>query len=316
MQCARRLPRCQRSLLTNQILRNTPSRRYVSRSGTSPSTNTNTVQQDLRLLLRDIAQPVAVITTSSSPDSSSDPAVYHGATVSSLYSISLAPYPLLSFSLRLPSRLASALKSPPPGNRTEADKPKRAVIHYLSSTQADIAHTFARGDVSADPFATLSSAGSPSIGQEEGDDDAPFFLDPYGVPVLRGCIGAVSCEVLMQGLPLDNLSLLRNLAPPPLASTSSSSGPPPSSSSSPSPSVSTSNTPRNPFAFPFDYAGIDVDEHAYEYTAEGCVHSELFIVRATQVLYPHAQSPYQPQRTPLLYYDRKYCVPGGEASRR
>lgn len=92
------------------------------------------------------------------------------------------PYPLLAFALRLPSRLATSLKT---------HSHKHAVINYLSSTQAQLAYEFSRADLFPNPFTTN-----------------PYHLNEHGIPVLEGCLGAVSCSVISPGLPLHDLELL------------------------------------------------------------------------------------------------------------
>ncbi|KAI0091581.1 flavin reductase like domain-containing protein [Irpex rosettiformis] len=116
------------------------------------------VRDDLRNLLRDTAQPVAVVTSlmpvwdplhasypstqvhapthdSEGPAShkhSQDPkhAKFHGATLSSFSSIAMDPHPLIAFSLRIPSRMAMTFKHvhPPPH--------QDASLHPTSSTSS------------------------------------------------------------------------------------------------------------------------------------------------------------------------------------
>merc|ERR1719487_654725 len=99
----------------------TPFRPWLARfSSTARVTELPSPLQ--RELFRRVAQPVAVITAHIPEPSTAPPSAAaapkaredgrlqdnHGATLSSLASISLSP-PLVSFSLRLPSRLASLL---------------------------------------------------------------------------------------------------------------------------------------------------------------------------------------------------------------
>lgn len=110
-------------------------------------------------------------------------------------SVSLAPLPLVTFSLRLPSRLAAALDAPTssPESATSSTTPKDAniVLHYLSSAQTPLASAFAKALPAPTPSNTTSSSTSPS----------PFSthhhsLSKEGIPILGGCIGAISCRVL------------------------------------------------------------------------------------------------------------------------
>lgn len=130
---------------------------------------------------------------------------FHGATLSSLTSVSLAPLPLVAFSLRLPSRLAAAIAAPPassPSTDSAAPSPAapaapvlagaNVVLHYLSSAQTPLAASFAKALPAPTPSSSASSTSS---------SPSPFALHPHtpsaeGIPVLSGCIGAISCRVL------------------------------------------------------------------------------------------------------------------------
>ena len=148
----------------------------------------------LRALLRETAQPVAVVTslypldgsdsdasTNGSSSSSQAQPHFHGATLSSFASIALDPHPLVSFSLRIPSRMATSLKS-----SMQKYKPS-LVVNILSSTQADTAVRFSRADLYPHPFRIT-----------------PYELTEEGLPVLCGSLGALSCS-LISCLPLHNL---------------------------------------------------------------------------------------------------------------
>lgn len=128
----------------------TPLRPWLSRLySTSPSAPRSLPSPLQRELFRRVAQPVAVITAhipelaetpaglgrsrGASRKSSKEPH-NHGATLSSLASISLSP-PLVSFSLRLPSRLATFLSS---------EEEPAFSVHLLSTEQESIARAFAR----------------------------------------------------------------------------------------------------------------------------------------------------------------------------
>ncbi|WWC91276.1 uncharacterized protein L201_006219 [Kwoniella dendrophila CBS 6074] len=65
----------------------------------------------LREVMRNVAQPVAVAVTSV-PSTSTlyGKSKYHGATLTSFTSLTLYPFPLVAFSLRLPSRMADCLR--------------------------------------------------------------------------------------------------------------------------------------------------------------------------------------------------------------
>ena len=148
----------------------------------------------LRHLLRETAQPVAVVTSfypfDGVPEDEELPhhKKFHGATLSSFTSIALDPDPLVAFSLRIPSRMATSLKERMAQDR--ASNPQRTpnlVINLLSNTQADTAHHFARADLFPEPFRIT-----------------PYTLSAEGLPVLTGSLGALSCE-LISCTPLHNL---------------------------------------------------------------------------------------------------------------
>ena len=173
--------------------------------GTSSKPNT---KEALRELLRATAQPVAVVTSHYPFDGASEmkthersPQKFHGATLSSFTSIALDPHPLVAFSLRIPSRMATSLKqlmgtpsSPSSTNSSisNSDRKRRDakadfVINLLSSTQASTAHTFARADLFPDPFRIV-----------------PHVITSDGLPVLEGSLGALSCS-LVSHMSLENL---------------------------------------------------------------------------------------------------------------
>jgi len=139
---------------------------------------TTTTQDDLRQLMVHCAQPVAIITTRLHNSSH-----FHGATISSFSSIAMHPYPLISFSLQLPSRLASALR--PSSTQPTAMK---FVVNILSATQANLAKRFAQRD----PFQT-------DVDKELG---RTMILTNEGLPLLLGSLGNITCSVV-RSIPLD-----------------------------------------------------------------------------------------------------------------
>ncbi|KAK7031712.1 flavin reductase like domain-containing protein [Favolaschia claudopus] len=147
----------------------------------------------LRAVLRETAQPVAVVTSLMSHDASAasqgtrNEPVYHGATLSSFTSIAMDPTPLVTFALRIPSRMASALNSAP------LDSSSDLVINILSARQASIATKFSRPDLYPHPFTTT-----------------PYFLNAEGLPVIQGSLGAIACKLVSKGVPLHDLEFLRS----------------------------------------------------------------------------------------------------------
>jgi flavin reductase (DIM6/NTAB) family NADH-FMN oxidoreductase RutF len=169
-----------------------------------------TLKDQFRMLLRDIAQPVAVV-TSFMPSTDSingftkaatnheklNPTKFHGATLSSFTSIAMDPYPLVAFALRIPSRMAttlSSLSSPSslstfqPANSTPS---AHMVINLLSASQAPEAVKFSRPDLYPAPFATK--------------DAIKFSLTKEGLPVLHDVVGALSCTLVTGPIPLYDL---------------------------------------------------------------------------------------------------------------
>ncbi|KZT70820.1 hypothetical protein DAEQUDRAFT_167569 [Daedalea quercina L-15889] len=195
-------------------LRHAPRRRTFAVSSTSPQ-SVDAIRRDLCALLRDTAQPVAVVTSlmpasPSSPtpstSSASPHARFHGATLSSFTSIALDPHPLVAFSLRIPSRMAASLSSahaspspspslsPSPSTFAHATShlPAQLVVNILSAAQPAVAARFARPDLHPDPFA-----------------HTPYALSAEGLPVLAGALGALSCRLVAASWPLHDLASLR-----------------------------------------------------------------------------------------------------------
>jgi len=160
----------------------------------------------LRELLRETAQSVVVVTAIlpgafRRTSTSTSTGIYHGATLSSFTSVALDPFPLVAFSLRIPSRMASALNahvasSPPKAHPSSSSSshPHPAphlVINILSATQTHVAHRFARPDIHPHPFADPSSL--------------PWTLSREGLPILSGALGALSCGLVGPSLSLTHL---------------------------------------------------------------------------------------------------------------
>lgn len=156
-------------------------------------TSTDDTRQLLRELLRETAQSVAVVTAllPHRLSTSASTSTYHGATLSSFSSIALEPLPLVAFSLRVPSRMASALNVhvAAPSSSTSST-PVHFVINILSAAQPHLADRFARPDLHPRPFA------DPSVHWTPSQD---------GLPVLSGALGALSCHLVGPSLPLAHL---------------------------------------------------------------------------------------------------------------
>lgn len=171
-------------------------------------------QSKLREILRETAQPVAVITSWMPPSSShsegDEYSKYHGATLSSFTSVAMDPYPLVSFALRMPSRMGATLKSlylgthPAPGQELGGgENSAHLVMNLLSASQAHAAHKFARPDLYPHPFDSSSNSAN--------SENIPYFVSKEGLPVLEGSLGAFSCRLVAPAVPLHDLSYLENL---------------------------------------------------------------------------------------------------------
>ncbi|KAH9004582.1 flavin reductase like domain-containing protein [Lactarius hatsudake] len=155
-----------------------------SSSAVARCRNVHGLSHKMRALLRETAQPVAVVTSlMPSPDparrSHSSPSNFHGATLSSFTSISMSPHHLVAFSLRVPS---------------QASVPRaHMVINLLAAPQARVATLFSRPDLHPLPFE---------------DPEIQWSLSHDGFPVLHGCLGALSCRVVGAPWPLHDLVAL------------------------------------------------------------------------------------------------------------
>jgi flavin reductase (DIM6/NTAB) family NADH-FMN oxidoreductase RutF len=158
------------------------------------------------------AQPVAIVTTrlrqhqgGELKDQMDDLHEFHGATISSFSSIAMHPYPLVAFSLQLPSRLASALHAHTPADantnarRTSLSLPPHFVINLLSTHQKDMAHRFSRPDLYPLPLAGVAEDG--------------MKLTKEGQPILLESVGCISCAVV-HSLRLDGPAVLGEMQLP------------------------------------------------------------------------------------------------------
>jgi flavin reductase (DIM6/NTAB) family NADH-FMN oxidoreductase RutF len=157
------------------------SSRNILASYSTATTHESDTRQQLLELLRHTAQPVAVVTALM--QSNNDEHRYHGATLSSFASVAMDPYPLISFALRIPSRMAFSLKS------AFHDRTSHMVVNLLSSEQAAVAVKFSRPDLHPDPFHSV-----------------PYTLTQEGLPILDGSLGSLSCQLVSDGIPLHDLS--------------------------------------------------------------------------------------------------------------
>ena len=160
------------------------------RSNSTKSVALQFTRERLRTLLRETAQPVSVITSFmpelNLPLPSPSIPKYHGATLSSFTSIAMDPHPLISFSLRIPSRMATTLRS-----ASSRKSKSHMVINILSASQESTAIKFSRPDLYPEPFKFV-----------------PYALSEEGLPVLEESLGALSCKLLEGSWPLHEMGAL------------------------------------------------------------------------------------------------------------
>ncbi|KAH6916303.1 flavin reductase like domain-containing protein [Coprinopsis sp. MPI-PUGE-AT-0042] len=212
-----------------------PSGSVLSRDGPlhhpRRSSSSSLLKSQLRTLLRDTAQPVAVVTSllpnhagSSSRSlqqlgsppvkgNQSDPSRFHGATLSSFTSISMDPHPLVAFALRIPSRMASTLsefaselpshpsshsasKKPGPGSTNPSHIPSSA--HHKPPKVSSISKPTSHMVIN------LLSHSQSSIAQKFSRpdlfphpfEDTPYTLSKDGLPILHDSLAAISCRLV------------------------------------------------------------------------------------------------------------------------
>lgn len=157
------------------------------------STHTPTLQDNLRKLMVHCAQPVGLVTTRlkqpvyGGKDNDDTSHEFHGATISSFSSIAMHPYPLVAFSLQLPSRMAHALHTR--HHPTSSNAHPHFVINLLSTAQVDIAKRFSKPDLYPHPF-SRDGMGSGRMREER------LGLTQEGQPMLKESIGSISCAVV------------------------------------------------------------------------------------------------------------------------
>ncbi|KAK0526662.1 hypothetical protein OC842_005118 [Tilletia horrida] len=192
------------------------------------------VQDELRAAMRDVAQPVAVITAHLPPSRATDPPqsagaraqaqaqaqarLVHAATVSSFTTVSMNP-PLVAFSLRTPSRIANALEVHPHsalsqhesaysrggGPRQEQNRRAHFLINLLAHEQAEMAAAFARPGLAPLRFHPDSSRLRTVQADSRREDSAaskPLDLPAWtsvhtedSVPALGGSMSALACRL-------------------------------------------------------------------------------------------------------------------------
>lgn len=155
----------------------------LSSSGSASDT---TVSHRIRALMRESAQPVALITTLL-PASLGGGRRVHAATLSSFTSVSLEPN-VVCFSMRTPSKLAAALDAHL-CSRTGGDQVD-FVVSILGEGQADVAAAYAKPGTP--PLEELSAEEHPL--HKAGLLDLQLGQD--APPALKKSLGAFACQVV------------------------------------------------------------------------------------------------------------------------
>ncbi|CAI7571528.1 unnamed protein product [Penicillium glandicola] len=102
-----------------------------------PPTSSTSISDQVRLLMRRVPYPVAII-TASDPSGPDDTSSFRGMTVSSFSTVTLTPHPVISFNVRRPSETLNALLAS-----------RRFLVHLLapSLSTATLARDFSKGNI-------------------------------------------------------------------------------------------------------------------------------------------------------------------------
>lgn len=104
---------------------------------TSKPSPASSISEHVRLLMRQVPYPVAII-TATEPSGPADTTSFRGMTVSSFNTVTLTPHPVISFNVRRPSETLNALLAS-----------GRFLVHLLAPgpTTATLARDFSKGNV-------------------------------------------------------------------------------------------------------------------------------------------------------------------------
>ncbi|KAK0569764.1 hypothetical protein OC861_000601 [Tilletia horrida] len=222
---ARSVPTCSSCLYQDVLLRSSigqPRRSAVpvlisstgSRSQSTSSSATaklppiERVQKDLREAMRNVAQPVAIITARlPSLESAEDQVLFHGATISSFTTISMNP-PLVAFSLQTPSRIANAIETHPnsalasPGSQPSEERKPHFLINLLSYSQAGSAASFAKPGLLPLRFHSQTSSLQTAASSSATSDQRTINLGAWrsqttvdNIPSFKGSMSALACRL-------------------------------------------------------------------------------------------------------------------------
>ncbi|CAI7660952.1 unnamed protein product [Penicillium manginii] len=127
---------CQASQSPNESSSSNQSNISSSQSESFSSTSASSISEQVRLLMRQVPYPVAII-TATDPTGPSDTTSFRGMTVSSFSTVTLTPHPVISFNVRRPSETLNALLSS-----------GRFLVHLLAPgpATATLARDFSKGN--------------------------------------------------------------------------------------------------------------------------------------------------------------------------
>ncbi|KAK1149275.1 hypothetical protein N8T08_006497 [Aspergillus melleus] len=113
------------------------SRRNNNQPTTKEIPPTPSLPDQVRLLMRRVPYPVAIITSTDPSELNNPTRAFRGMTVSSFNTVTLRPDPIISFNVRRPSETLTALQSS-----------GRFLVHLLAADQApaSLARDFSRGN--------------------------------------------------------------------------------------------------------------------------------------------------------------------------
>ncbi|KAG9942937.1 hypothetical protein KCU85_g9028, partial [Aureobasidium melanogenum] len=159
---------------SNKSLETPPQASPVS---SEPKKKPLTKQEVYKSIMRSVPSSVVVLTTSVSP-STSDMESFRGMTVSSLTSVTLEPEPIISFSIRGPSRTLDCITAGRP-----------FAVNFLSthSVGARIADIFSKPhDNPSQPFHAVQNLNLAKIWAKDGDP-APPVISGKDIPARFTC---------------------------------------------------------------------------------------------------------------------------------
>ncbi|KAJ5109124.1 hypothetical protein N7456_005799 [Penicillium angulare] len=149
----------------------------------SKSSTASSISEHVRLLMRRVPYPVAII-TSTDPTGPQDTSSFRGMTVSSFNTVTLTPHPVISFNVRRPSETLNALLAS-----------RQFLVHLLApgSATATLARDFSKGNTTLAgmlsghgdfEFGALDVSAGEAAAQTQGSDTS-VAAEERPLPILR-----------------------------------------------------------------------------------------------------------------------------------